>query len=75
MTRFVPPAPQSQDFKVRCPSIQRIFILPKHNTPYTLVVISLDPPIRKGQVMTMALGGACCLSIEAHLCILTHNMC
>lgn len=41
---------QSQDFKVRYASIQRIFILPKHNTPHTLVVISLDPPIRKGQV-------------------------
>ncbi|KXZ45334.1 hypothetical protein GPECTOR_56g431 [Gonium pectorale] len=40
---------QSQDFKVRYTSIQRIFILPKHNTPHTLVVISLDPPIRKGQ--------------------------
>ncbi|PNW88436.1 hypothetical protein CHLRE_01g029450v5 [Chlamydomonas reinhardtii] len=40
---------QSQDFKVRYASIQRIFILPKHNTPHTLVVISLDPPIRKGQ--------------------------
>ncbi|KAG2487533.1 hypothetical protein HYH03_013813 [Edaphochlamys debaryana] len=40
---------QSQDFKVRYTSIQRVFILPKHNTPHTLVVISLDPPIRKGQ--------------------------
>ncbi|GIL44113.1 hypothetical protein Vafri_1648 [Volvox africanus] len=40
---------QSQDFKVRYTSIQRIFILPKQNTPHTLVVISLDPPIRKGQ--------------------------
>jgi hypothetical protein len=47
---------------VRYPSIQRIFILTKHNTPYTLVVISLDPPIRKGQVKKMALGGACSLS-------------
>mmetsp|Transcript_4974 Transcript_4974/g.10722 ORF Transcript_4974/g.10722 Transcript_4974/m.10722 type:complete len:694 (-) Transcript_4974:634-2715(-) len=40
---------QTQDFKIRYTSIQRIFILPKSNTPHTLVVISLDPPIRKGQ--------------------------
>ncbi len=30
-------------------SIVRIFLLPKSHTPHTLVVISLDPPIRKGQ--------------------------
>ncbi len=40
---------QTQDFKIRYTSIQRIFILPKSSTPHTLVVISLDPPIRKGQ--------------------------
>lgn len=40
---------QTQDFKIRYGSIQRLFILPKPNTPHTLVVISLDPPIRKGQ--------------------------
>eukprot|EP00798_Chlamydomonas_sp_ICE-L_P024618 gene24618-10239_t len=40
---------QTQDFKIRYTSIQRIFILPKQNTPHTLVVVSLDPPIRKGQ--------------------------
>ncbi len=27
----------------------RLFVLPKSNTPHTLVVVSLDPPIRKGQ--------------------------
>ena len=27
----------------------RLFVLPKSNVPQTLVVISLDPPIRKGQ--------------------------
>ena len=27
----------------------RLFVLPKTNTPQTLVVVSLDPPIRKGQ--------------------------
>uniref|UniRef100_A0A7S0WQ82 FACT complex subunit SSRP1 n=1 Tax=Chlamydomonas leiostraca TaxID=1034604 RepID=A0A7S0WQ82_9CHLO len=40
---------QTQDFKIRYASIQRIFILPKSATPHTLVVVSLDPPIRKGQ--------------------------
>jgi len=40
---------QTQDFKIRFASIQRIFILPKSSTPHTLVVVSLDPPIRKGQ--------------------------
>lgn len=42
-------AGQTQDFKIRYSSIQRIFILPKSATPHTLVVVSLDPPIRKGQ--------------------------
>ena len=41
--------PQTQDFKIRYTPIQRLFILPKANTPHTLVVLSLDPPIRKGQ--------------------------
>ncbi|KAL6756819.1 hypothetical protein V8C86DRAFT_1789455 [Haematococcus lacustris] len=40
---------QTQEFKIRYSSIQRIFVLPKSSTPHTLVVISLDPPIRKGQ--------------------------
>ncbi|GAX76261.1 hypothetical protein CEUSTIGMA_g3705.t1 [Chlamydomonas eustigma] len=40
---------QAQDFKIRYTSIQRLFVLPKSNSPHTLVVISLDPPIRKGQ--------------------------
>lgn len=50
-TVHLPPhlAPQTQDFKIRYTAIQRIFILPKSNTPHTMVVISLDPPIRKGQ--------------------------
>ena len=30
-------------------AIVRIFVLPKSHAPHTLVVISLDPPIRKGQ--------------------------
>ncbi|BDA45000.1 FACT complex subunit SSRP1 [Coccomyxa sp. Obi] len=40
---------QAQDFRVQYDSILRLFVLPKSNTPHTLVVISLDPPIRKGQ--------------------------
>ncbi|KAI8462425.1 MAG: structure-specific recognition protein-domain-containing protein [Monoraphidium minutum] len=40
---------QTQDFKIRYTSIVRLFLLPKSATPHTLVVISLDPPIRKGQ--------------------------
>jgi structure-specific recognition protein 1 len=40
---------QAQDFRVQYDSIQRIFILPKSNTPQTLVAVCLDPPIRKGQ--------------------------
>lgn len=41
--------PQTQDFKIRYASIIRLFLLPKPATRHTLVVISLDPPIRKGQ--------------------------
>ena len=40
---------QAQDYRVQYDSIVRIFLLPKSHTPHTLVVISLDPPIRKGQ--------------------------
>lgn len=42
-------AAQTQDFKIRYTSISRLFILPKSSTPHTLVVVGLDPPIRKGQ--------------------------
>jgi hypothetical protein len=41
--------PQAQDFRIQYDSIVRVFLLPKANVPQTLVVISLDPPIRKGQ--------------------------
>ena len=47
-----PPAvrhPQAQDYRIQYDSIVRLFVLPKSNTPHTLVVVSLDPPIRKGQ--------------------------
>ncbi len=40
--------PQAQDYRVQYDSIVRVFLLPKANVPQTLVVISLDPPIRKG---------------------------
>ena len=40
---------QAQDFRVQYDSIARLLVLPKSHTPHTLVVISLDPPIRKGQ--------------------------
>jgi hypothetical protein len=40
---------QAQDYRIQYDSIVRLFVLPKNNTPHTLVVISLDPPIRKGQ--------------------------
>lgn len=42
-------ARQAQDYRIQYDSIVRLFVLPKSNVPQTLVVISLDPPIRKGQ--------------------------
>uniref|UniRef100_A0A453E7M4 FACT complex subunit SSRP1 n=1 Tax=Aegilops tauschii subsp. strangulata TaxID=200361 RepID=A0A453E7M4_AEGTS len=33
------------------PSILRLFVLPKSNNPHTIVVVTLDPPIRKGQTL------------------------
>ncbi|KAH0690361.1 hypothetical protein KY290_018602 [Solanum tuberosum] len=42
---------QANDFKIQYSSVVRIFLLPKHNQPHTLVVITLDPPIRKGQTL------------------------
>lgn len=46
---FVKLVGQAQDYRIQYDSIVRIFVLPKTNTPQTLVVVSLDPPIRKGQ--------------------------
>ena len=40
---------QTQEYKIKYSSIVRLFVLPKINTPHTLVIMSLDPPIRKGQ--------------------------
>ncbi|XP_057445608.1 FACT complex subunit SSRP1-like [Lotus japonicus] len=42
---------QANDFKIQYSSIVRIFLLPKSNQPHTFVIISLDPPIRKGQTL------------------------
>ncbi|XP_004960866.1 FACT complex subunit SSRP1-B [Setaria italica] len=42
---------QANDFKIHYSSILRLFILPKSQNPHTFVVITLDPPIRKGQTL------------------------
>lgn len=40
---------QANDFKIQYSSVVRLFVLPKSHQPLTFVVITLDPPIRKGQ--------------------------
>ncbi|KAK4789581.1 hypothetical protein SAY86_016885 [Trapa natans] len=42
---------QANDFKIQYGSVVRLFLLPKSNQPHTFVVITLDPPIRKGQTL------------------------
>ncbi|KAL2935850.1 FACT complex subunit SSRP1 [Bienertia sinuspersici] len=42
---------QANDFKIQYSSAVRLFCLPKSNQPHTFVVITLDPPIRKGQTL------------------------
>ncbi|VAH73611.1 unnamed protein product [Triticum turgidum subsp. durum] len=42
---------QANDFKIQYSSILRLFVLPKSNNPHTIVVVTLDPPIRKGQTL------------------------
>lgn len=39
----------SQDFRIKYSSLIRIFLLPKPNMPQTVVVLTLDPPIRQGK--------------------------
>ena len=39
---------QAQDFRIQYDSISRLLVLPKSHTPHTLVIVSLDPPIRRG---------------------------
>ena len=40
--------PQNQDFRIQYDSLHRLFLLPRPNSSQTIVAISLDPPIRKG---------------------------
>ncbi|KAK3030827.1 hypothetical protein RJ639_035756 [Escallonia herrerae] len=42
---------QANDFKIQYSSVVRLFLLPKSTSPHTFVVITLDPPIRKGQTL------------------------
>lgn len=42
---------QANDFKIQYSSVVRIFLLPKVSQPHTFVVVTLDPPIRKGQTL------------------------
>ncbi|OVA13298.1 Structure-specific recognition protein [Macleaya cordata] len=42
---------QANDFKIQYTSVMRLFLLPKSNQPHTFVVVTLDPPIRKGQTL------------------------
>ncbi|XP_038985170.1 FACT complex subunit SSRP1-like [Phoenix dactylifera] len=42
---------QATDFKIQYGSVIRLFLLPKSNQTHTFVVITLDPPIRKGQTL------------------------
>lgn len=41
--------PQNQDYRIQYDAIHRIFVLPKNNSPHTLLVMAVDPPVRKGQ--------------------------
>ncbi|KAM0886820.1 hypothetical protein ACQ4PT_029439 [Festuca glaucescens] len=42
---------QANDFKIQYSTIIHLFVLPKSNTPHTLVVVTLDPPIRKRKML------------------------
>ncbi|EEF45015.1 FACT complex subunit SSRP1 [Ricinus communis] len=42
---------QANDFKIQYSSVVRLFLLPKSNQPHTFVIVTLDPPIRKGQTL------------------------
>ncbi|EPS62700.1 hypothetical protein M569_12089, partial [Genlisea aurea] len=42
---------QANDFKIQYSSVIRVFWLPKSNQPHTFVIVTLDPPIRKGQTL------------------------
>ncbi|CAI0374958.1 unnamed protein product [Linum tenue] len=42
---------QANDFKIQYSSVVRLFLLPKSHQPHTFVIVTLDPPIRKGQTL------------------------
>ncbi|KAF5939807.1 hypothetical protein HYC85_020974 [Camellia sinensis] len=42
---------QANDFKIQYSSVVCLFLLLKSNQPHTFVVVTLDPPIRKGQTL------------------------
>ncbi len=46
---MVPLRAQNQDFRIQYEAIQRVFVLPRNHSPLTLVVLAVDPPVRKGQ--------------------------
>ncbi|KAI3974171.1 hypothetical protein MKX01_033422 [Papaver californicum] len=50
-TSFLRLQGQANDFKIQYSSVMRLFLLPKSNQPHTFVVVTLDPPIRKGQTL------------------------
>ncbi|KAM1009591.1 hypothetical protein FF1_045006 [Malus domestica] len=41
----------ANDFKIQYSSVVRLFLLPRSNQPHIFVVVTLDPPIRKGQTL------------------------
>ncbi|CAI9109632.1 OLC1v1009491C1 [Oldenlandia corymbosa var. corymbosa] len=50
-TSFLRLQGQANDFKIQYSSVVRLFSLPKSNQLFTFVVVTLDPPIRKGQTL------------------------
>ncbi|CAN1319968.1 FACT complex subunit SSRP1 [Linum perenne] len=50
-TSFLHLQGQANDFKIQYSSVVRLFLLPKSNQPHTFVIVTLDPPIRKGQTL------------------------
>ena len=46
--QWIPVVLQNQDYRIQYDSLHRLFLLPRPNSSQTIVAISLDPPIRKG---------------------------
>ncbi|GAB4821853.1 hypothetical protein N2152v2_008899 [Parachlorella kessleri] len=58
---------QAQDYRIQYDSIVRIFLLPKVNAPQTMVVISLDPPIRYVRTLAVECGpGVAAAAASSH---------